>query len=141
MVIFANLQVTPTFRKETNKFFIPTKIEIKSLYNLKEVNDEIKKLLSEKEFLIDDINKQIEQLKEHSRLEPEKSNNFLNMVDKMHLKIETTLHSFNLADVDKQKLEKIFSLKKRDFIGVTCKLANITTIYVELNFKKPFQTL
>ena len=24
---------------------------------------------------------------------------------------------------------------------VTCKLANITTIYVELNFKKPFQTL
>ena len=37
--------------------------------------------------------------------------------------------------------------KERDMInsiiesGVTCKLANITTIYVELNFKKPFQTL
>ncbi len=101
-----------TFRKETNKFFIPTKIEIKSLYNLKEVNDEIKKLLSEKEFLIDDINKQIDLLEKDFHRKPE------NIFDKMGVNIETTLHSFNLADVDKEKLEKIFSLKKRDFIDI-----------------------
>ena len=42
------------------------------------------------------------------------------------------------------KPQKVWSFNREYkfiFKRVTCKLANITTIYVELNFKKPFQTL
>ena len=104
--------INNTFKKDTNDFFLPTKIVIKSLYNLENVNEEIIKILSGESFVRADYNQQIKLLEEDYRRKQK------NIFDKLYVHTVTSLYSFDINEVNDEKLEEIFSLKRSNLIDI-----------------------
>jgi len=102
-----------TFSKDTDKFFIPTKIRIKSFYSNPKITNKLSSLFSKASFSIEDINKHIKLLEEDKRNYFKKSG----LIWTISINTITELHTFEINKLDEKQLEEIFSLTS-DLISI-----------------------